>query len=64
MNSQDTQLLEEARIIYGAKLDLHGRYFTQDKQGYRDYGYRSGVTGAYVCFTCGLLCECGEEGEE
>ncbi len=27
-------------------------------------GYTTHFTGAYVCFTCGHLCECGEEGEE
>ena len=26
-------------------------------------GYRTHFTGAWVCYTCGHLCECGE-GEE
>ena len=64
MNSEDKRVLEEARVIYGAKQDLEGRYYVQDTEGYRSYRYTSGITGADVCFTCGLLCKCGEEGEE
>jgi len=25
------------------------------------YGYRAHFSGAYVCYTCGHVCECGEE---
>ena len=25
------------------------------------YGYRTQLGGLYVCYTCGHLCECGEE---
>lgn len=25
------------------------------------YGYRAHFSGAYVCYSCGHLCECGEE---
>jgi hypothetical protein len=64
VNSEDKRVLEEARVIHGAKPDLEDRYYIQDTEGYRSYGYNSGITGAYVCFTCGLLCECGEEGEK
>lgn len=55
--------LEETRELDGAKEDMHGRYYVQDKEGYRSYGYFAHFTGAYVCYTCGHLCECGE-GEE
>lgn len=24
------------------------------------YGYSAHFSGTYVCYTCGLLCECGE----
>ena len=24
-------------------------------------GYRAHFTGAYVCYTCGHLCECGDD---
>jgi len=24
------------------------------------YGYSAHFTGAYVCYTCGHMCECGE----
>jgi len=27
--------LEEMREIYGARQDMHGRYYTQDREGYR-----------------------------
>jgi hypothetical protein len=56
--------LEQTREIDGAKQDMHGRYYTQDREGYRNYGYHAHFTGAYICYTCGVLCECGEgEGE-
>lgn len=25
------------------------------------YGYRTHFTGAYVCYTCGHVCDCGAE---
>lgn len=52
--------LQEIREIYGARQDMHGRYYTQDKEGYRSYGYITHFAGAYVCYTCGHLCECSE----
>jgi hypothetical protein len=52
--------LEQTREIDGAKQDMHGRYYTQDREGYRNYGYHAHFTGAYICYTCGVLCECGE----
>ena len=55
--------LQEEREIMGAKLDMHGRYYVQDREGYRTYGYQARWGGAYICYTCGHLCECGE-GEE
>jgi hypothetical protein len=53
--------LEETRRIDGAKLDIEGRYYVQDSEGYRSYGYRAHFSGAYVCYTCGHLCDCGDE---
>ncbi len=64
MNSEDKRVLEEARAFHGAKQDLEGRYYVQDPEGYRSYRYTSGVTRGDVCFTCGLLCKCGEEAGE
>jgi hypothetical protein len=55
--------LEKEREIMGAKQDMHGRYYVQDREGYRTYGYWTQWGGAYVCYTCGHLCDCGE-GEE
>lgn len=34
----------------GRLVDMRGRY-----------GYHAHFTGAYICYTCGVLCECGEE---
>lgn len=56
--------LEDTRKMDGAKIDIHGRYYVQDPEGYRTYGYNVAWGGGYVCYTCGHLCECGEEGEE
>jgi len=41
--------------------DEGGRYFVQDGESKR-YGYHAHFTGAYICYTCGALCNCkGEE---
>lgn len=32
-----------------------------DRQG--RYGYETWLSGAYVCYTCGHVCDCGEWGE-
>lgn len=53
--------LEQTRETDGAKQDMHGRYYVQDSEGYRSYGYHARWGGAYICYTCGHLCECGEE---
>ena len=52
--------LEREREIAGAKQDMHGRYYVQDSEGYRNYGYRTHFSGLYVCYTDGHYCECGE----
>jgi hypothetical protein len=57
----DFSPLEKARAIDGAtQQNSEGRYFYIDQRGYH-YGYRLHFTGAYVCYTCGHLCECNEE---
>jgi hypothetical protein len=43
----------------------NGETIKRDEEGrYRDalgrYGYSAHFTGAYVCYSCGVLCECGE----
>jgi hypothetical protein len=59
--------LEKAREIDGAtRQDSAGRYYRLKPDGdgnTRVYGYSSHFSGVYVCYTCGHLCECGEEGE-
>jgi hypothetical protein len=44
-------------------LDSDDRYYRLDDRGERVYGYRTHFTGAYVCYSCGHLCECGEGDE-
>ena len=29
----------------------------------KETGYRTRLTGAWVCYKCGHLCECGEDQE-
>jgi hypothetical protein len=59
--------LEQTREIDGATLqDSNGRYyrlFPNGDKGIPTYGYRAHMSGAYVCYTCGHLCECEGEGE-
>ena len=53
--------LEKTREMDGATLqDEEGRYYAKRERG-RAYGYSTHFTGAYVCYTCGHLCDCGEE---
>jgi len=55
--------LEETRDLSGAiLLDDSNRYYRLNDKRKRIYGYHTHFTGAYVCYTCGHLCEC-EGGE-
>lgn len=42
-------------------LDGNDRYYRLSETGEKIYGYRTHLTGSYVCYTCGHLCDCGEE---
>jgi hypothetical protein len=54
--------LESARELYGAvNRDEAGRYYAKKLGKPKKYGYRTQLGQLYVCFTCGHLCECGEE---
>jgi hypothetical protein len=56
--------LKYYRQLDGATLlDESERYYRLDDKGERVYGYRTHFTGAYVCYSCGHLCECEEGGE-
>lgn len=52
-------LLEYVMAANGETVapDSNGRL--RDTMG--AYGYTAHFTGAYVCYTCGHMCECGEE---
>ena len=56
--------LQETRKMDGAtRQTTSGRYYALKPDGDRNtrvYGYRTHFTGAYVCYTCGNLCECEE----
>lgn len=53
--------LEQARELDGVTLqDEEGRYYLI-RFGEKVYGYHTHFAGMYVCYTCGHLCECGEE---
>ena len=58
------ETLERTREIDGAtRQDSNGRYYRLKPDGDRNiraYGYHAHFTGGYVCYTCGVLCECGE----
>jgi hypothetical protein len=54
------ETLEKTREIDGAKLNDEGRYCIEIEPGLYAYGYHAHFSGAYVCYTCGVLCECGE----
>ena len=54
--------LEETRELHGAtSQDENGRFFAFFDNGVRKYGYKTWLTGAFVCYTCGHLCDCGED---
>ena len=56
--------IKRERVSAGAwRLDDKDRFYAI-VEGERQYGYVTRLTGSYVCYTCGHLCECGEEGEE
>lgn len=56
--------LENQRELDGATLqDQEGRYYRKEGGKRIVYGYYTWLGGGYVCYTCGHLCECGEEGE-
>jgi hypothetical protein len=59
MNGEWT--LKRERAMQGATLlDSDDRFYLEI-DGVRRYGYHTHLGGLYVCYTCGHLCECGEE---
>jgi hypothetical protein len=59
MNGEWT--LKRERDTQGATLLDDSDRFYLEIDGKRRYGYNTHLTGAYVCYTCGHVCECGEE---
>lgn len=62
--SNGVKNLRYYRQLDGAwRLDDSDRYYRLDDSGNKVYGYRTHLTGSYVCYTCGHLCECGEDSD-
>jgi len=56
--------LKRERMSAGATfLDDNDRFYAI-VEGEKRYGYSTLWGGLYVCYTCGHLCDCGEEGEQ
>ena len=58
-NEDIMNTLEDIRELDGAKLDDDMRYYVT-RNGITQYGYHAHFTGAYVCYTCGHVCDCGD----
>ena len=57
--------LEITRALDQAtQRDDQGRYYRIDHEGAKVFGYHAWQTGAWVCYTCGHLCDCYEMSEE
>lgn len=56
-----TWTLERERESRDAAMDEAGRYYFIGGDGRRRYGYETWLSGAYICLTCGHLCDCGWE---
>jgi hypothetical protein len=62
VNNGATTLRREREIQGATLLDDNDRFYLE-VEGERRYGYRTHLSGTYVCYTDGHYCECGE-GEE
>lgn len=60
MNNGAKSLKAERYLRGAVLLDDNDRFYAQRESG-REYGYRTHFTGSYVCYTCGHLCDCGEQ---
>ena len=49
----------ETKVVNGVTLHRSGNGVWIDGKG--ESGYRTHFTGAWVCYSCGHLCECGED---
>lgn len=61
---QGIELPDGSYLTAGNGADLAYDYTGErliDRKG--EYGYYAPWGGAYICYTCGHLCECGEAGE-
>lgn len=56
--------IQETKVspVNGDILRLNSRGFWVDDAG--NSGYHSHFSGLWVCLSCGLLCDCGEDSAE
>jgi hypothetical protein len=60
-----SHVLEVTRALDKAThRDNQERYYRIDHEGAKVFGYHAWQTGAWVCYTCGLGCDCYETSEE
>lgn len=50
--------LMETKIVNGVHLIKRKNGLWVTSEG--DSGYHAHFTGAWICYNCGVLCECGE----
>lgn len=60
MNNGESTLKRERQLRGAVLLDDNDRFYLDGERG-REYGYHPRFGGGYVCYTCGHLCDCGEE---
>lgn len=60
MNNGASTLKRERELRGATLLDDNDRFYAEGESG-REYGYRAHFSGSYVCYTCGHLCDCGDD---
>ena len=58
MKKWSTTLIKETIVVNGVILHEASNGLWVDSEG--SSGYHAHFTGAWVCYKCGHLCECGE----
>lgn len=58
MSKVNESEIKTAKVINGKLLHQNSKGLWVDSEG--DSGWHSHFTGAWVCYKCGQLCECGE----
>lgn len=59
MNNGASTLKRERELRGATLLDDNDRFYAEGQA--EEYGYRAHFSGSYVCYTCGHLCDCGDD---